>query len=99
MGAGSEAQLAQRVKVFSLSQYVETAVRLAKYEKDEDGLTVARVPQAQGFFAQGDSEEEARANLEDVVEGNILLALQLGWDIPRLPGVTIEERDVETRSA
>lgn len=82
-----------------LSQYIETALRLSHLERDEDGLTLATVPDAPGFFAQGENDEEARSNLEDVIEGNVLLALQLGWDIPTLPGVTIEERDVEARSA
>ena len=91
--------MARIVKVFSLSRYMDAALQLAVYEQDEDGLTVATVPTALGFFAQGESVEEARSNLEDVIEGNVLLALQLGWDIPTLPGVTIEERDVEARSA
>nr|BAL59191.1 hypothetical protein HGMM_OP3C346 [Candidatus Acetothermum autotrophicum] len=55
---------------------------------------IARVPEASGFFAQGDSFEEARENLRDVIEGNVLLALQLGLKIPRIAGVEIEERRV-----
>jgi len=89
--------MAQTVKVFSLSRYIEAALRLAQYEQDEGGLTVASVPDTHGFFAQGENVEEARANLEDVIEGNVLLALQLGWDIPSLPGIAIEEQDVEAR--
>ncbi|MCI0439364.1 MAG: type II toxin-antitoxin system HicB family antitoxin [Chloroflexi bacterium] len=81
--------LVSRVKVFSLSRYIEAALNLAEYERDEDGMIVAGVPGVSGFFTQGETYEEARANLEDVVEGNVILALQLGWDIPRLPGVEI----------
>ena len=91
--------MATTVKVFSLFDYLEAALRLAVYEQDEGGLIIATVPECSGFLAQGENVEDARANLEDVVEGNILLALQLGWDIPPIPGVTIEERDVEARSA
>ena len=50
------------------------------------------------FFAQGDSFEDARDNLRDVIEGNVLLALQLGIEIPRLRGVEIEEEYVETKA-
>ena len=89
----------QRVKLFSVSRYVEAALALAGYDRDEDGLIVASVPGAPGFFAEGTSHEEARANLEDVIEGNVLLALQLGWEMPVIPGVAIEERDVEARPA
>jgi hypothetical protein len=43
-----------------------------------------------GFFAQGDAFEEARENLRDVIEGNVLLALQLDLPIPHIPGVAVK---------
>jgi predicted RNase H-like HicB family nuclease len=89
----------QRVRIFSVSDYVEAALRLAEYDRDENGVIVASIPDASGFYAQGDSHEEARTNLEDAIEGNVLLALQLGWEVPVIPGIDIEERDVETHSA
>ena len=85
----------KKVKIFTLSHYVENALKLAKYEFDENGVVIARVPGASGFFSQGDSFEQARENLKDAIEGNVLLALQLGLEIPVLEGVYIEERDVE----
>lgn len=84
-----------RVRIFSLLQYTETALKQAEYHRDENDVVIAVVPGASGFFAQGDTFEEARENLRDVVEGNVILALQIGLPIPSLPGVTIEERDVE----
>ena len=85
-----------RVRTFSLMRYVDIALSLAQYERDENGVIIAVVPNASGFFAQGDSFEEARTNLRDVVEGNVLLALQLNLPIPAMPGITIEEQDAET---
>jgi predicted RNase H-like HicB family nuclease len=72
---------------------MDAALALAEYERDEDGVVIATVPEASGFFAQGDSFEDARANLQDVIEGNVLLALQLNLPIPVIPGVLIEEQD------
>jgi len=83
-----------KVKAFSLARYVEEALKRAEYSRDENGVVIARVPKASGFFTQGDSFEEARENLRDVIEGNVLLALQLGLEIPRIAGVEIEERRV-----
>lgn len=80
-----------RVKVFSLAKYVERALELAEYSRDENGVVIGRVPGASGFFAQGDSFEEARENLRDVIEGNVLLALQLHLPIPHIRGVAIKE--------
>ena len=67
--------------------------------KARTGLSLPAFQTRAVFFAQGESHEEAQANLEDVIEGNVLLALQLGWDIPAVEGVSIEERDLEARSA
>ena len=78
-----------RVRVLSLLHYVEKALKRAEYYRDENGVVIGKVPEASGFFAQGDSFENARENLRDVIEGNVLLALQLGLEIPRLEGVEI----------
>jgi predicted RNase H-like HicB family nuclease len=88
-----------RVRTFSLSRYVDTALSLVQYERDENGVIVAFVPDATGFFTQGDTFEEARSNLRDAIEGNVLLALQLNLPIPTLPGITIEEQDAEAYAA
>ena len=73
----------------SLSHYVEMALKRMEYYCDENGVVIAKVPGASGFFAQGDSFEDARENLRDAIEGNVLLALQLGFEIPKLEGVEI----------
>jgi predicted RNase H-like HicB family nuclease len=85
----------KKVRLFTLSRYVEAALQQAEYSRDENGVVIAQVPGASGFFSQGDTFEEARENLREVIEGNVLLALQLGLDIPVIEGVTIEEKDVE----
>jgi len=79
----------RRVRVFSLSHYVEMALKRMEYYCDENGVVIAKVPGASGFFAQGDSFEDARENLRDAIEGNVLLALQLGFEIPKFEGVEI----------
>ena len=84
-----------KVKSFILSRYVEAALQHADYERDEHGVVVAQIPGADGFYAQGDTFEQARENLQDVIEGNVILALQLGWEIPTIEGAPIEEQDVQ----
>lgn len=82
------------VRQLSLRAYLEQALHLAEYSQDEDRVWIAKVPGADGYFAQGATVEEAREALADVVEGNIVLSLQLGLPIPPLPGVEIVEQDV-----
>ena len=78
------------LKAFSLADYLEAALACAEYEQDEDGLIVASVPGAVGCYSQGESHEEARTNLMDAVEGNVLIALQMGGEIPSIPGVEVK---------
>ncbi len=82
----------RRLLGFSLTEYIDAALALAEYERDEDGKTVvAIVPGASGFFTQGDSFEEARENLRDAIEQVVITRLQLGWDLPEIPGVQVVE--------
>lgn len=75
-------------------------MKLAEYEKDDDGVVVASVPNVPGFYSQGENFEEARVNLKDAIEGNLVVALQLGFEIPPIAGVDIKEVDyVETDAA
>ena len=79
-------------RVFSITEYADKALGKAEYSRDENGIVIATVPGASGFFAQGDSFEEARSNLRDVIEGNVVLALQLGLPIPEIEGVRMTEQ-------
>lgn len=80
------------IRSFSIRGYIEAALLLARYETDENGVVVAEVPNAPGYFSEGRTVEEARRELADAIEGNLVLALQLNRDIPVLPGIQIEER-------
>ena len=88
-----------KVRQFSLLSYIETALKQAEYTRDEDGIIIAHVTGASGFFAEGETFEDARTNLRDVIEGNVMLALQLGWPIPTIQGIVIEEQDAEALPA
>ncbi len=88
-----------KIRVLSITEYVQAALRQAVYEVDENGVVIARVPGASGFYAQGSTFEEARENLRDAIEGNVTLALQLNLPIPELPGVSMAEQDVPTHAA
>jgi len=78
--------------IFSITEYADKALKKAEYYRDENGVVIAKVPEAPGFFAQGDDFEEARANLREVIEGNVVLALQLGLPIPEIKGVKMTEQ-------
>ena len=88
-----------KIKMFSMAQYVQAALKQARYEADENEMILASVPGASGFFSQGESFEEARDNLRDAIEGNVVLALQLGLPIPPMDDVVIEVQDAPALAA
>ena len=50
---------------------------------DEDGVFVASVPELDGCFADGDSIEEALANLDEVLREWLELAVEEGAAVPQ----------------
>lgn len=72
------------------SEYIQTALERAKYDTLEDGSYVATVPGLQGVIAVGDSFEECRKDLIEVIEEWIVARIQWGYSIPPIAGHTIE---------
>jgi predicted RNase H-like HicB family nuclease len=71
------------------SEYIQAALKLAEYDTLEDGSYVATVEGLQGVIAIGDSIEECRRDLIEVIEGWIVLRLKLGDSIPPIQGISI----------
>ena len=67
-----------------IREYVEEALRRAKYEKLDDGTYYAEVPGLQGVLATGRTLEACRTALAEVVEEWILVRVARGLKIPRL---------------
>jgi predicted RNase H-like HicB family nuclease len=90
----------KKAKIFSLSKYVQKILERAEYYRDENGVVIAKIPKMGSYYAQGSNYEEARQNLQEVIEGNVMLALQLGFPIAGLEDVEVKEVDyAETRTS
>ena len=72
------------------SEYIAGALRHAKYETLEDGTFMATVDGLRGVIAIGDTVEECREDLIQVIEGWIALGLRMGHPIPSIDGHTID---------
>jgi predicted RNase H-like HicB family nuclease len=71
------------------TEYVQAALRHAKYEVLEDDTYLATVEGLRGVIAVGDTIEECRDDLIDVIEGWVALGLRLGHTIPPIDGHNI----------
>lgn len=71
-------------------EYIQAALERATYEIiDNPEPFYGEVPELQGVWATGNTLEECRRKLKDVIEGWIALRLRLGHTIPSLGGHTI----------
>lgn len=59
-------------------KYIESILNQAVYEKDENWIIIAKVPWCAGYYTQGDTFEEARENLVDVIEIMLLDSIRSG---------------------
>ena len=75
-----------------LTNYVQAAIRKARYEILDDGTYYGEIPGFPGVFANADTLEVCREQLQEVLEDWILLGLRLGHHLPEVDGLTLEMR-------
>lgn len=75
-----------------LTEYIEEALKKAKYEIiDDEEPFYGEVEELKGVWATGKTLEECRSNLKDVIEGWILLSVKRGLPIPKLGDLEVKE--------
>jgi predicted RNase H-like HicB family nuclease len=75
-----------------IREYVERALGEADYDKLDDGTFCAEVPALRGVLATGDTLEQCRRQLAEVVEEWVLVRIARGLDVPPLGGIEIKVR-------
>jgi len=72
-------------------QYIRAAMEQAHYEIiDDPEPYYGEIPVCKGVWATGKTLEECRRNLQEALEGWIIVRLQRGLPIPPVEGVTIQ---------
>lgn len=72
-----------------IRQYVDEALRRARYEKLENGTYYAEVPRLRGVLATAPTLEGCRNELAEIVEEWVLVRVARGLDVPALGRVTV----------
>ena len=65
-----------------LIQYIQGALEGAEYKRLEDGTWFAEIPDFEGVWANGQSVEQCRKELMEVLEGRLVLKLRDNDPIP-----------------
>lgn len=72
-----------------IREYVEEALRNARYDKLEDGTFYGEVPRLRGVLAAAETLEGCRNQLAEVVEEWVLIRVARGLPIPPLGKIQV----------
>jgi predicted RNase H-like HicB family nuclease len=72
-----------------LIAYIQNAMRMAKYEILEDGQFYGEIPGFNGVWAQAETLEECREELQSALEDWIILGLRMGHKLPAVGGLEL----------
>jgi predicted RNase H-like HicB family nuclease len=73
-----------------LSAYIQAAMHHAHYEILDDGSFYGEIPDLEGVYANADSLEACRDELQEVLEGWIVLGLRMGHVLPSIEGMQLD---------
>ena len=65
-----------------ITQYVQGAMKRAAYEVLSDGTFYGEIPGFRGVLANAPTLEECRDELQEVLEGWIIVGLRMGHELP-----------------
>jgi len=78
-----------------LSEYLRAAMRHAKYELlSDDGSFFGEIPDFQGVYANQETLESCREQLQEVLEEWVLFRISRNLDLPVVDGLKIEIKKV-----
>jgi predicted RNase H-like HicB family nuclease len=78
-----------------LIRYIQAAMQHAKFEQMEDARYFATIPQCPGLWADGDTLESCRLELQSVLEDWILIKVRMGDSMPVIDTIDINPQPVE----
>lgn len=74
-----------------IREYIQAAMARAVFKRIEDSEPIfGEIPPCPGVWATGKTPEECRKNLEEALEGWILLGVRLGDPLPEIDGLRIQ---------
>ena len=73
-----------------LTSYIQSAMRRATYEILSDRTFYGEIPGFSGVYSNAPTLEACREQLQEVLEGWIVLGLRLGHTLPEVDGIRLD---------
>jgi len=77
---------------FTLTDYINSALVCAEYDKLEDSSFVGRIPKCKGVIAFAKSLRECEDELRSILEDWIFVGIKLGHRLPVINGISLNRR-------
>ncbi len=77
-----------------LFEYTQKALKKAVYKKLDDGTWFAEIPGFEGVWANGNTVEQCRTELLEVLEEWLILKLRDKDKIPEVEGVALKIKEM-----
>jgi predicted RNase H-like HicB family nuclease len=78
-----------------LTEYIRVALKQAKYEILEDGTFYGSISGLKGVWANADTLSQCQEELQDTLEGWIVVGLHHQQHIPAIAGIDINPKPAE----
>jgi len=72
-----------------ITEYIQAAMRRARYEILEDDTFYGEIPGFQGVYANAETLEDCREQLREVLESWLVLGLRLGHLLPIVDDISL----------
>lgn len=72
-----------------LIEYIQQAMRHARYEIMENGRFYGHIPDCPGTWGEGATLEECRDELQSVLEDWLMVAIRFGDPLPIIDGIDL----------
>ncbi len=72
-----------------LLEYLQNAMRLARYELLPDGSYYGEISGFDGVWAQAETLEDCRNELQSALEDWLILGLRMGHSLPEVAGIRL----------
>lgn len=77
------------------AEYIKAAMRHAHYEYwEDDKVFFGKIPLLDGVLTTGKTLEECRDELEEIVEGWLLVSLKKNLPIPSIDNISLDVKEV-----
>ena len=81
-----------------LTRYIQAAMSHVAFEEMEDGRWFGTIPPCECLWADGDTIEKCRDELESALEDWIIIRFKRDLDLPIIDGIDINQKTVHAEA-